>query len=149
MDKSSYIKGGDITSEIEAEIAGRNLQIELIYFSQIKNQENSKRDFWDQIDYLLVASRAENSPNVIHEAKQFGIPIIASDIGGVSELLYQDYDIAIPRQDINSVKILEILTGLKSRKQSEAVNAMKESFSKYVGASIQCHKDLYLSILKQ
>ncbi len=149
MDKSSYIKGGDITSEIEAEIAGRNLQIELIYFSQIKNQENSKRDFWDQIDYLLVASRAENSPNVIHEAKQFGIPIIASDIGGVSELLYQDYDIAIPRQDINSVKILEILTGLKSRKQSEAVNAMKESFSKYVGASIQSHKDLYLSILKQ
>jgi glycosyltransferase involved in cell wall biosynthesis len=148
MDKSSYIKGGDITSEIEAEIAGRNLQIEFIYLSQIKIQENSKSKFWDQIDYLLVASRAENSPNVIHEAKHFGIPVIASDIGGISELLDRDYDIAIPEQDLNPIKILEILAGLNNRKQSEAVNAMKESFSKYVGASIEFHKDLYLSILK-
>ena len=148
MDKSSYIKGGDITSEIEDEIAEKNLQIKLIYLSQIKDRENSKSKFWDQIDYLLVVSRAENSPNVIHEAKHHGIPVIASDIGGISELLHRDYDIAIPEQDLNSNKILEILTGLKSRKQYEAVNAMKESFSKYVGASIESHKDLYLSILQ-
>jgi glycosyltransferase involved in cell wall biosynthesis len=149
MDKSSYIKGGDITSEIEAEISARKLQIKLIYLSQITNQENPKGEFWDQIDYLLVASRAENSPNVIHEAKQFGVPVIASDIGGISELLYGDFDIAIPEQDINSVKILKIITGLKSRKQSEATNSMQKYFSKYVNTSIDSHKDLYQSILKK
>lgn len=149
MDKSSYIKGGDITSKIEAEIAASNLKIELIYLNQIENQENSKIEFWDQIDYLLVASRAENSPNVIHEAKHFGIPVIASDIGGISELLYEGFDIAIPSNEINSGKILEILAGLENRKESLGNVAMQDGFSKYVGESIETHRDLYLSILKK
>jgi glycosyltransferase involved in cell wall biosynthesis len=149
MDKSSYIKGGDITSEIEVEIAVRKLQIKLIYLSQIENQENSKGEFWDQIDYLLVASRAENSPNVIHEAKYFGVPVIASDIGGISELLYEDYDIRIPGNEINSGKILEILTELRNRRKTISDIGMQESFSKYVGVSIEFHKDLYLSILRK
>ena len=149
MDRSTYIKGGDISSEIEARISASNLTIEIIYLSQIKDQENSKNEFWDKIDYLLVASRAENSPNVIHEAKHFGIPVIASDIGGISELLYKDYDIAIDESDINPDKILEIITELSSRKQFVSNIAMQESFSKYVGASIESHKELYLSILEK
>ena len=147
MDKSSYIKGGDITAEIEAEISSNNLQIEMIYLNQIEDQ-NSKREFWDKIDYLLVASRAENSPNVIHEAKNFGIPVIASDIGGISELLYKDFDIAIPKEDISSRKILELLAGLRSLKNASNAADMKESFSHYVDGSIESHKNLYLSLLK-
>jgi glycosyltransferase involved in cell wall biosynthesis len=147
MDKSSYIKGGDITAEIEAEISSNNLQIEMIYLNQIEDQ-NSKREFWDKIDYLLVASRAENSPNVIHEAKNFGIPVIASDIGGISELLYKDFDIAIPKEDISSRKILELLAGLRSLKNASNTAGMKESFSHYVDGSIESHKNLYLSLLK-
>jgi glycosyltransferase involved in cell wall biosynthesis len=149
MDKSAYIKGGDISSEIEARIAARNLPIKMIYLSQIKDQEDSKNEFWGKIDYLLVASRAENSPNVIHEAKHFGVPVIASDIGGISELLCKDYDIAIAANDVNSDKILEILTELRNSKQPVSNIAMQESFSKYVGASIESHKELYLSILKK
>ena len=147
MDKSSYIKGGDITAEIEGEIASSKLQIEMIYLSQIEDQ-NSKREFWDNIDYLLVASRAENSPNVIHEAKNFGIPVIASDIGGISELLHKDFDIAIPKEDISSRKILELLAGLRSLKQASNAAGMKGSFSHYVDGSIESHKNLYLSMLK-
>ena len=149
MEKSTYIKGGDISSEIEARIAARNLPIKMIYLSQIKDQEDFKNEFWGKIDYLLVASRAENSPNVIHEAKHFGVPVIASDIGGISELLCKDYDIAIAANDINSDKILEILTELRSSKPPVSNIAMQESFSKYVGASIESHKELYLSILKK
>jgi glycosyltransferase involved in cell wall biosynthesis len=147
MDKSSYIKGGDITAEIEAEISSSNLQIEMIYLNQIEDQ-NSKREFWDKIDYLLVASRAENSPNVIHEAKNFGIPVIASDIGGISELLHKDFDIAIPKENINSRKIFELLAGLRSLKHASNAADMKESFTHYVEGSIESHKNLYLSLLK-
>ena len=147
MDKSSYIKGGDITAEIETEIASNNLQIEMLYLNQIADQ-NSKREFWDKIDYLLVASRAENSPNVIHEAKNFGIPVVASDIGGISELLHKGFDIAIPKEDISSHKILELLAGLRSLKHASNAAGMKESFSHYVDSSIESHKNLYLSLLK-
>jgi glycosyltransferase involved in cell wall biosynthesis len=147
MDTSSYIKGGDITSEIEAEIASNRLQIEMIYLSQIEVQD-AKKEFWDKIDYLLVASRAENSPNVIHEAKNFGIPVIASDIGGISELLYKDFDIAIPKNEINARKVIEILVELISTNEARNTIGMRESFSQYVGNSVELHKNLYLSILK-
>jgi glycosyltransferase involved in cell wall biosynthesis len=149
MNKSTYVKGGDISSEIETRIAAKNLPIEIIYLSQLKNQDDSKNEFWDKIDYLLVASRAENSPNVIHEAKHFGIPVIASDIGGISELLSKDYDIAIAPNDINPDKILEILSELRDRKRTVSSISMQESFSNYVGTSIESHKELYLSMLKK
>jgi glycosyltransferase involved in cell wall biosynthesis len=119
----------------------------MIYLNQIEDQ-NSKREFWDKIDYLLVASRAENSPNVIHEAKNFGIPVIASDIGGISELLHKDFDIAIPKENINSRKIFELLAGLRSLKHASNAADMKESFTHYVEGSIESHKNLYLSLLK-
>ncbi len=148
MDTSSYIKGGDITSEIEAEIASNRLQIEMIYLSQIEVQD-SKKEFWDKIDYLLVASRAENSPNVIHEAKNFGVPVIASDIGGISELLYKDFDIVIPKNEINARKIIEIMAGLPRFNEARNTAGMRKSFTHYVGGSTESHKNLYLSLLNK
>jgi glycosyltransferase involved in cell wall biosynthesis len=147
MDSSSYIKGGDLTNEIEAEIASKNLPIEIIYLSQIEDQD-SELEFWGEIDYLLVASRAENSPNVIHEAKNFGIPVIASDVGGISELLHKDFDIAIPKNEISSHKILEILVDLERSNRAINTAGMQESFLHYVGGSIESHMKLYLSLIK-
>lgn len=148
MDNSSYIKGGDLILEVESRIASSNLQIKMIYLSQI-NEQDSPKEFWGMIDYLLVASRADNSPNVIHEAKSFGIPVIASDIGGISELIYKDYDIAIPGHDISSRKILEILTGLKSIERASNSDAMGKKFLDYVAESVESHKNLYLSLMKK
>ena len=146
MDISSYIKGGDITSEIEAEIAIQGLKIDLIYLNKIEVQ-NSKKEFWDKIDYLLVASRAENSPNVIHEAKNFGVPVIASDVGGISELLYQDFDIVIKKNELNAQKIVQIIAGIDRLHEARSAARMRDSFSQYVGGSAESHKDLYLSLL--
>ena len=148
MDKSSYIKGGDLLLEVEAEIVSRNLPLEMIYLSQI-DEYNSHKEFWGKIDYLLVASRADNSPNVIHEAKHFGIPVIASDIGGISELLHRDYDIVIPSNDITSGKILEILEGLKSIKRANNSHAMVKNFLDYVADSVESHKNLYISLIER
>jgi len=41
-----------------------------------------------EVDCLIVPSLCyENSPTVIYEAKHFDLPIIASDLGGIPELL--------------------------------------------------------------
>ena len=148
MDNSSYVKGGDLISEVESEVASKNLQVKMIYLSQIESK-HSQKDFWGKIDYLLVASRADNSPNVIHEAKSFGIPIIASDIGGISELLCKDYDIAIPKNHISSSKILEIITELQSKNQTSNSEAMGRKFLYYVAESIESHKKLYNSLTEK
>ena len=60
---------------------------------------------------MLVLSVADNSPNVIHEAKYFGIPIIGSNVGGIPELLDPDNDYAI---ESNSNQFFELESLLKS-----------------------------------
>jgi glycosyltransferase involved in cell wall biosynthesis len=149
MDKSSYIKGGDITSEVEMALSTNNMGVEIVYLSDLKNKTNAKFEFWDQIDYLLVPSRAENSPNVIHEAKQFGIPVIASDIGGISELLFSGFDIALPESEISARKILEVFSELRIHRRLRDTEDMQKSFSNYVSGSIESHKKLYLSLLSR
>ena len=59
--------------------------------------------FWREIDYLLALSRADNSPNVIHESKVAGVPIIGTNIGGIPELLNPSFDFVF-ENDLNLVK---------------------------------------------
>jgi len=146
MARGSYIKGGDITSEIETLTKSQNLPFRFIYLSDPEIQKDSAMRFWAKIDYLLVASRAENSPNVIHEAKSFGIPVIASDIGGISELLTKDFDISIPRDQINTTAILNILLNINRKDPVKRAELMSANFHKYVKDSVALHQDLYRSI---
>ena len=83
MDPDSYIKGGDIIQEIQLHLPASDNSI--IYLSKFANEEQVQ--FWEQIDCLFVPSRADNSPNVIHEAKSLGIPVVATKTGGIPEIL--------------------------------------------------------------
>ena len=48
---------------------------------------------YSKADYLIVPSLCyENSPTVIYEAFSIGLPVIASKIGGVSELVKNEYN---------------------------------------------------------
>ncbi len=48
-------------------------------------------DVFDWIDALVVPSIwLENSPLVIHEAQQAGVPVIASDLGGMAEYVHHE-----------------------------------------------------------
>jgi glycosyltransferase involved in cell wall biosynthesis len=83
MDPNSYIKGGDIIQQVQSCLPASDYSI--IYLSKFAKEEQAQ--FWEQIDCLFVPSRADNSPNVIHEAKSLGIPVVASKTGGIPEIL--------------------------------------------------------------
>ena len=89
MDPSSYIKGGDFLSKLQSFFL---LQASKIQIVNLKNATDQIVDFWAKIDLLLVPSRADNSPNVILEAKSLGIPILGSDVGGIPEMLQNESD---------------------------------------------------------
>ena len=51
------------------------------------------RAAWESIDLLCVPSLwHENSPNVIHEAHAAGVPVLASDVGGIAEIVRHGQD---------------------------------------------------------
>lgn len=84
----AQIKGGAFLQKLmESEIA-----LEFVF---LRNVIGSKDKFWQTIDCLLVPSLQDNSPNVIHEAKIHGVPVIATRVGGIPEILSEKYDMAI------------------------------------------------------
>ena len=115
FDKNSPLKGGKIITEVQRSLNTQNSQIEIVYLADITDSDTKNLDFWSQIDYLLVLSVADNSPNVIHEAKYFGIPIIGSNVGGIPELLDPKNDYTIESSG-NQISELESL--LKSIESS-------------------------------
>lgn len=148
MDSKSYIKGGDITSQISELCKSQNLSFEFVFMNNFEQTTTGKLQFWQAIDFLLVVSRAENSPNVIHEAKELGIPVIASKVGGITELLDLGYDIGIEPEDLNSSSVLGILANLTTRQFSrEMQENMRERFHTYTDQSILKHMELYERIM--
>jgi glycosyltransferase involved in cell wall biosynthesis len=93
--KNSLIKGSRLLDEIAQTMKTKGINAEIVFLVDISTKGQSSEYFWSQIDYLLVTSVADNSPNVIHEAKLLGIPVIATNVGGIPELLNLEYDYLI------------------------------------------------------
>ena len=99
------------------------------------------------IDVLLVPSRADNSPNIIHEAKRMGLPVIASLVGGISELLEPDFDEPIPAQNLDADSILRLLKNWETKDRELNLKNMQSNFEAYTGSSIQDHISLYVELV--
>lgn len=102
MDPTSYVKGGDVVSTLNSMSKGGERQFELIFLTDHAVSNEGIKNFWEIIDLLLVTSRADNSPNVIHEAHHYGVPVIATQVGGISELLIHEFDYPISLGDMNA-----------------------------------------------
>ena len=56
-------------------------------------------DFYKNIDCLVMVSRTETFPRVIVEAFNHGVPVIATDVGGVYEAISSGGGIVIKNED--------------------------------------------------
>jgi len=140
MDTLSYVKGGDLTKELEIKFKEQDSPFKFLYMNKFPQDIGGRSEFWKNIDFLIVLSRAENSPNVIHEAKQLGIPVIASKIGGITELLDENFDIGIEEVDLNVSGILAKLSMIPvSERTDSGRKQMQERFRQYTDNSIKEH----------
>jgi glycosyltransferase involved in cell wall biosynthesis len=91
--RDSYEKGIDILKEIETKINGK-----IIYCTDMtweNTMENLKAS-----SILVIPSRMESIPQVIKEAFYLKIPIIATNVGGIPELITDNVTgILIPPND--------------------------------------------------
>jgi glycosyltransferase involved in cell wall biosynthesis len=144
FDIFSYVKGGDLIRDLSAKVQ-EELGIKVVYMVDYRN----KSDFWTDIDVLLAPSRADNSPNVIHEAKSFGIPCIASPIGGVLELLELRCDVPLDGIDLESFKKallnFEALGSRNANTQNSKI--IRKSWEKYCSGNLTTHIKIYQEIL--
>lgn len=78
------IIGGGSKSNVIKELSAGDSRITFVG----KVEHSKVSDYINQADYVVVPSLCyENSPTVIYEAFSCGVPVIASDIGGIPELI--------------------------------------------------------------
>lgn len=78
--RDSFEKGIDILKKIEKNIDGK-----VVYCTDLSWDETMKK--LKESTILVVPSRMESIPQVIKEAFYLKIPVIATDVGGISELI--------------------------------------------------------------
>ena len=148
MDTNSFIKGGDFVNKLRIDSIKSQTPLKYESMNEFVG-EQSADNFWSSIDCLLVLSRADNSPNVIHEAKNFGIPVIGNAVGGIVELLDPDFDFVAHLAELRVEQIYSYLQNLNlSPDYVDRQSKMLEKFHDYVGASIEEHLNLYKAILE-
>lgn len=103
---NSWIKGSDFLQALIKESRRCETSFEFIYMSDFGDSESTNSNFWREIDFLLVPSRMDNSPNVIHEARINGVPVIASAVGGITELLSHETDLWFDIESFNPSNLL-------------------------------------------
>jgi len=108
--RDSYEKGTDILREIESKINGK-----VVYCTNMKWEDamtNLKTS-----SLLVIPSRMESIPQVIKEAFYLKVPIVATNVGGIPELIENEVSgILVPPNDPN--QLLKAVNGLLEDKET-------------------------------
>jgi len=95
--RDSYEKGIDILKSVEGRIKGR-----VVYCTDLPWKEAMA--LLKKSTVIVLPSRVESLPQVIKEAFYLRVPVIATDVGGVSELVTNDVNgILIKPEDSNAL----------------------------------------------
>lgn len=93
---------------------------------------NARDNFIPKIDVLILASKSEGLPMVLIEAMSYGIPVLATDVGGICEILIDGYNGFVIR-DSNDIckRILELYndTTLYNKISKNALDTYKNKFT--------------------
>ena len=147
VDPYDPIKGGDLIYELEQFLEKDSNGIEIVFLANFPNEKYF--DFWNSLDCLLAPSRADNSPNVIHEAKQFGLPIIATNVGGITEMLFPDVDVSIDLSKLSLESILIAINNIKNKPHDiKQIERMQQSYFKYVSEPLKKTISIYQELLE-
>lgn len=96
-------------------------------------------------DVLVLPSRWEGMPNVVLEAMALGVPVVATRVEGVTELLSHGGGVTVPPEDADA--LTEAIVGLLER-GPECLGRLGEAAQQYVRRftperEAQCYLDLY------
>jgi glycosyltransferase involved in cell wall biosynthesis len=96
-------------------------------------------------DVFVLSSRTEGTPMVLFEAMAAGVPIVATAVGGVPDVVSDKEAVLVPAQDPNA--LAEAIRGVLGSPDAAAARAraartrLEEQFG--VGAWVEAHQEVY------
>ena len=107
--RDSFEKGIDILKKIEPEINGN-----VVFCTNLEWKDAMRKLKESQI--LIIPSRMESIPQVIKEAFYLKVPVVAFNVGGISELVKDDINGKLISPE-NDKELLEQVNNLLKEKQ--------------------------------
>jgi glycosyltransferase involved in cell wall biosynthesis len=118
----------------------------IVFVNQVPQKELVT--YLQQADVLVLFSATENAPCVVLEAFSCGIPVISTDVGGVSEHFPKNFGTLIPKND--SEALLKTLVTYSKQPEKSSPQDMHNYIAKNFSplAIAKQFTKVYLSVLK-
>lgn len=143
--KLLIVGDGPERGTLEASARSRSIQKEVIFTGQV----NDVQPFYAAADVFVLPSHSEGSPNVLLEAMAANLPIVATAVGGVPEIVENNESaLLIPAKDPGALAsaIVRVLTdqNLSARLTNNSAVLIANQFTpeKYVRALVEIYREV-------
>jgi len=89
----------DYKKELDSMIDKYNLKDKVIWHGFVENVKEAYKN----IDITILPSKSEGLPRVVIESLANGIPVVATDVGGVKEIITDEY-LGYVAEDVSNIK---------------------------------------------
>jgi glycosyltransferase involved in cell wall biosynthesis len=103
----THIGSGPLEQEVRIaaeELMAENQCVEVLFRGQLPNEEVQKYYTEHSVDLFINVSAFEGLPISIMEAMSYGIPVMATEVGGTSEIVNESNGVLLPK-DVNPNQI--------------------------------------------
>jgi glycosyltransferase involved in cell wall biosynthesis len=124
--KWTHIGGGELEEKMKKKAVTKLGGIEVEWMGTLDNCDIKKYYATNKIDIFVNVSRHEGIPVSIMEALSFGIPVLATDVGGVSEIVTDMNGILLPVESCPE-KICDAMLKIISQNSYEYRKQIREN----------------------
>lgn len=130
FDFELQIGGNGDLKPIEKFISENNLAETVKTFGRLEHHEVNQK--MNEADCFVLFSRYENQPCVQAESFAAGLPIIATNVGGIKEFLPENFGILIDSENEDQLyqAMIEVINGKQFESKDELTSYAKKHFAK-------------------
>jgi glycosyltransferase involved in cell wall biosynthesis len=124
---------------LKAEAASKLNNIDYSFMGQVSNKEVVSYYKNNHVDLFINVSESEGIPVSIMEVISFGIPVVATDVGGTSEIVEDGYNGLLITKDFSEEELTEIFVDAITGKIN--INSYREGARKVWIDKYSCEKN--------
>jgi len=157
--KEWHRKGGDIAVSVASEIENLGVPVELHVVGcdpeghvpsfvrpygwlrkDVPQEADELRELYESSDFFIMPTRADCTPVVFAESAAYGLPTIATDVGGVKDVIRGEWGIALPLGASPVLYAEWAVKHFKNRVEYERLSGLaRESYEDHLNWPAFCH----------
>lgn len=122
--KWTHIGGGDLAAQMKEYASAKGVPV--AWLGQVDNRDVEEFYRANPVDIFLNTSDSEGIPVSIMEALSFGVPVVATDVGGTSEIVTDEVG-ALVRHDMGAQQVANVVIETARRNISRNLVAQYQS----------------------